>query len=490
MSEQSIQPMRVRQILTSLATAERRSLLKLIPKSVLTLDPVPETQRYPSALLSNLPKDDAYSLLGHIAEYLLRLPSAEISIPALLTTVRTFVPDLPATTLEKISKSPTTPPFLSAIQQTRIKLEVLLAESGETPTYEPEVHNLLVQGHPDITTPTQIFEIKLTGQLEKNWPDFLLQAFAYASILQNTHKLHIVLPLQQHIWTFDLNKWTPITIRTNFLNILNKAVIVQQTTALHTRAVAKGIYDFYGIGSHTTKAKSIAATVTPLSPDRPYQIFLNSGMSTKTNIKTQDISDTAAIVAANKHTIFVHAPYLLNLAIDPGTADNYVVTCAQEQLRLSAQMGFKGLVIHVGKSTSQPIQTARLNMITNIRAIIEAATPSCPLLLETPAGQGTEMLTEWEDFIGLVQEIADPRFAICVDTCHVFAAGHDPIHYLERILSTCPQLLKLVHFNDSEADCGACVDRHALAGSGKIGASAMRSIGRLLAHYAVPAVVE
>jgi deoxyribonuclease-4 len=482
--------MRVRQILNVLSATERRSLLKLIPNSLHKLDPLPETQRYPSALLSNLPKDEAYSLLGHIAEHLLRLPSAAITISSLINVIHTLVPDLQQSILEKISKSPTTSPFLSAIQHTRALLEKILVKVEETPIYEPEVQNRFVQGHPDITTSTQIFEIKLTGQLEKNWPDFLLQAFAYAAILQNTKTLHIILPLQKYIWTFNLNKWTPITNRTLFLDILNTAVITQQTTALHTLSVAKGIYDSYGIGSHTSKTKSIASTIAPLSSERPWQIFLNSGMSTKTNIKLQDIQDTAAIVAAQKYSIFVHAPYLLNLAIDSGTADNYVVTCAQEQLRLSAQMGFKGVVIHVGKSTSQPVHTARLNMITNIRAILKAATSACPLLLETPAGQGTEMLTGWDDFIGLVQEIDDPRLGICVDTCHVFAAGHDPINYLERILSTCPQLLKLVHFNDSEADCGACVDRHASAGSGKIGATVMRSIGRLLAYYSIPAVVE
>ena len=61
-----------------------------------------------------------------------------------------------------------------------------------------------------------------------------------------------------------------------------------------------------------------------------------------------------------------------------------------------------------------------------------------------------------------------PRLRMCLDTCHVYACGHDPVTYMETVSET-PDLLRLVHFNDSMEACGACKDRHAFIGTGKIG---------------------
>lgn len=65
-------------------------------------------------------------------------------------------------------------------------------------------------------------------------------------------------------------------------------------------------------------------------------------------------------------------------------------------------------------------------MKKNLLECLPLATKECPLLLETPAGQGTETLKAMKDFIEFVAEIADERLRICLDTCHVFACGHKP----------------------------------------------------------------
>jgi endonuclease IV len=75
-----------------------------------------------------------------------------------------------------------------------------------------------------------------------------------------------------------------------------------------------------------------------------------------------------------------------------------------------------------------------------------------------------------------------------VDTCHVFACGHDPLDYVIQAYHT--GLLRLVHFNDSETACGACVDRHAYIGTGHIGPNKMKEIAEFCASVRVDMVVE
>ena len=69
-----------------------------------------------------------------------------------------------------------------------------------------------------------------------------------------------------------------------------------------------------------------------------------------------------------------------------------------------------------------------------------------------------------DEFIDFAYQF-DDRLGICLDTCHVFACGHDPVTFMEK----CGDKLKLIHFNDSSCPCKSKKDRHALPGNGYIG---------------------
>ena len=153
-------------------------------------------------------------------------------------------------------------------------------------------------------------------------------------------------------------------------------------------------------------------------------------------------------------------------------------------------MCLKGVVVHVGKSVGMELGVAHEYMRANLVKALESATDQCPILLETPAGQGSETLTTADDFIAFVQSFASPNLRICVDTCHVFASGHDPLEYIQKIWDTDPALLKLVHFNDSATPCGSCLDRHAFIGTGKIGFAGMKAIADYCMEKGVPMLVE
>lgn len=237
----------------------------------------------------------------------------------------------------------------------------------------------------------------------------------------------------------------------------------------------------FGIGMHVGKKPSLADTVRDMNTSQPYQIFLGSPTRAKLSISDAELMATASIIGTKR--VYVHTPYIINVCKD-GRRDELLI----KNIQYAVAIGCKGVVVHVGKSTSQCIERAMENMRLAIEDALTFATPECPLLLETPAGQGTETLTERDDFLGFVMSFGDPRLAICVDTCHVFTCGHDPLTYLKASYET--GLLRLIHFNDSQTTCGACVDRHAYIGTGHIGPEKMAELGEFGSRIGVDMVVE
>ena len=477
--------MRVRAILSA-AGAQRPALARLLPAGVLDCKIDGPTLRYPSAILSAFPKGEQYSYLGILAESLLREPVAGVA--ELQAEMRTL--GVHAERAAKAAASKTTPPFLAAIAETRRLLEML---GGATEAeFEPAIAAGSVVGHPDILTRTQVFEVKLTGEPMRHWRDFLMQVFAYASLAPAATHVHLVLPLQKTIWSYDVRGWTERAAYLTKMQSIATAVLGSQRGATSEYDLAAlSLCARFRIGVHLSKKGGIYETLVGADPRFPYQLFLGSSMNTKIAVKDAEIARVRALVESHKLRIFIHSPYLLNLCSPPEeTADNYIQECLKKLLTVGAAMGFRGVVVHVGKNTKKSSAGMEAQR-RNLQAIIEeAATPECPLLLETPAGQGTETLRTWEEFFGLLVEINDTRLRACIDTCHVFACGHDPVEYIERTLSECPEMLKLVHFNDSASARGSCVDRHARIGTGQIGFKPLERIATAVAAAWIPCVNE
>jgi len=474
--------LRVRQIIEGMDSTSRTNLKKFLPPSLSIPDV--KTERYPSAILSSLPKELSYSYLGIVAEALLRLPSTEIHVDALITSMKQNVPGYSSIAETKVRKSKTTQPFLDSLVKTRAAVEsVLRAEEGPL-RFEEEIISGSVAGHPDMRNATQIFEIKLTGLLKKNWPSFLLQAFAYAAIVPEAKDLYIVLPLQQMVWKYELSAWKK---RKEFMNALSSWSTTQQTDGMEAMIFASILRDIHSIGWHVGKKKNLANSIATLGDySRPYQIFLGGPQNSKMTIADDDLAATLGIVIKNNAKIYVHSQYIINLS---NKIDTWHVSLLQKNLQYTRTFGGKGVVVHVGKSTTQPLAEALEHMRSAIVKTIEFATEDCPLLLETPAGQGTELLTGMSEFLDFVASFDDPRLRICVDTCHVFACGHNPLEYITAAAAR-PNLLKLVHFNDSHGACGSCVDRHAHIGTGKIGIDGMANIAKLCTSHKFPMIIE
>ena len=251
------------------------------------------------------------------------------------------------------------------------------------------------------------------------------------------------------------------------------------------------LFDTYGIGSHMGKKPKLLATAKSLPVDRPSQIFLGGPQSSSLKADEDDMVACRTYLSQNTMSVFVHSQYIINLATRTET-DNWHLDLLKKNLAIASASGLKGVVVHVGKSVKLAKSVALENMRLNILDCLEAATEECPLLLETPAGQGTELLTKPEDFINFIRGFGDePRLKVCLDTCHVFAAGCEPMTYLEKLNDQgLIGKLVLVHFNDSKESCGACKDRHELPGNGHIGLEKMTAFAARCTELEIPMVFE
>jgi deoxyribonuclease-4 len=466
-------------------TISKSNLRKLLPGKM----PVPtcETQRYPSALLSSFPDGEGYGLLGFVAEHLLRLPSGEIHLEALIKAVRELLPTWSATAEEKVRKSKTTQPFLDCLITTRKEMEKVLRTGAAEGLlkFEEVVTSGSVEGHPDIYNKTQVFEVKLTGMLNQNWTSFLLQVFSYGALMPGVTDLYLVLPLQQTVWHADIRGWGK---RAAFLEALTSWSSKQQTTGVEMAMRAMLLCALYSIGFHAGKQKQLLNTVASLGDySKPYQIFLSGPQNS--NIKTDDadIAATLGFIGKYKAKIYVHSQYIINLCSQ--NADKWHTNLLIKNLQVTRAFGGKGVVVHVGKSTTQPLAEALAAMRGSLLEAMEHATWDCPILLETPAGQGTEMLTDMKEFIDFVENFADLRIRACIDTCHVYACGVQPLDYIHMAMGR-PGLVKLIHFNDSHGACGSRVDRHAHIGTGNIGIEKMTQVAAYCSKEGLPMVVE
>jgi deoxyribonuclease-4 len=201
-----------------------------------------------------------------------------------------------------------------------------------------------------------------------------------------------------------------------------------------------------------------------------------------------------------KIATYVHAPYLINLGSPtPATYENSLAS-TKYSLQRGADIGALGVVIHTGSAVDAGhVANAWKQIHDGMMPILEALPADSPtLLLEPTAGQGQSLVKRLEDLVNYLDALEHhPKVGICLDTCHVFAAGHDikkkggMRQTLDLLISIAgAERLQLIHANDSMDVCGALKDRHQNIGDGEIGVDPFKE---LLAHPGVanaPLILE
>ncbi|RLS35297.1 MAG: deoxyribonuclease IV [Planctomycetota bacterium] len=192
----------------------------------------------------------------------------------------------------------------------------------------------------------------------------------------------------------------------------------------------------------------------------------------------------AAVSAAGLACVVVHDSYLIN----PGSADETLreksIAGLVLELERAEQLAIPWVVAHPGAAGIQPRDTAVERAADGIAtALSRSSALAAGILVETTAGQGSCLGHSFEEIAAILARIDaaghGSRVGVCLDTCHVFAAGYPlfPAADLDATIASFDRLigldrLKVIHANDSKKPRGSRVDRHAAIGEGEIGSAA------------------
>ncbi|MCB2154283.1 deoxyribonuclease IV [bacterium] len=179
--------------------------------------------------------------------------------------------------------------------------------------------------------------------------------------------------------------------------------------------------------------------------------------------------------------VFAHTCYLINLASTREEVVEKSIRALEDELRRCQQLELPGLVMHPGAHLGAGREAGIEQIAGHLRDIFSRIPHvKTRLLLETTVGSGTNLGGTFEDLGDLLAAIDLPdNMGICLDTCHVFAAGYeirDEASYkktmaeFDRIVGI--KNLKALHLNDSLKPFGSRRDRHAHIGQGEIGLDA------------------
>lgn len=358
--------------------------------------------------------------------------------------------------------------------------------------YDYEYKYNIITGHPDIVFDQHnaIYDVKTVTKFDTltTKKQAILQLTAYIALAReaghNPEYIGVILPYQQQTLVYDLS-YAAYDHKPFMQYLIKQArpricTMQQQLEYLQFAPV---------IGNHTTKVKgkiydSLVNYYSYFNGQKPpCQLFLRGNQGAqKVKITEQDIIQTLSLVVNNNIKFFVHASYSINLCHPYGIKTKgddvpWATNILREDLQYTASAGGRGVVVHTGKGMHLDQASAYAEMKKSVLSVIDAATEQCPLLIETPCDKGTELcgtpesLAKFYNSFTIAQQ---KKIKICIDTCHVFAAGYLPYDYLITFSKLAGEsTIALIHLNDAQWAKGSGHDGHEQPGRGCIGMTEM-----------------
>ena len=216
------------------------------------------------------------------------------------------------------------------------------------------------------------------------------------------------------------------------------------------------------------------------------QLFSKNASQWKAKpLSAEDIAlfeQTRIATGYDPSVLIVHDSYLINLATPDDTLWDKSLAAFGEELDRCALLGIPHLVTHAGAHVGSGEEAGLARIAAGLDRVLDMRPPGVWVLLETTAGQGTGLCYRFEQIARVLEHsrFAD-RIGICLDTCHVYAAGYDlaaaagydaMIRDFDRLLGL--DRLRAFHLNDSKKGLGSRVDRHHHIGQGELGLEAFR----------------
>ena len=256
-------------------------------------------------------------------------------------------------------------------------------------------------------------------------------------------------------------------------------------------------------GSHVSTAGGLELGLTRAAALelRSCQIFTKNERQWKAKPLEPDQIDRfhAAIEQTGIRLLVAHDSYLINVASPEPDKWERSREALREELDRCDALSIPYLVSHPGAHMGEGPDAGIARLIEAVNRIYdERPDGKAMLLIETTAGQGTALGYRFEEIAAMIAGVEDKsRVGVCLDTCHILAAGYDirtPEAYAETMAAFDATIglsyLKCLHLNDSKRELGSRVDRHTHIGDGEIGREGFANFVNDDRLSALPGILE
>lgn len=246
-----------------------------------------------------------------------------------------------------------------------------------------------------------------------------------------------------------------------------------------------------GVPAAPGRAKAVGATAMQIFTKMANQWRERECEAEECAAFKEGIADTLV------RAISAHDSYLINLASPKDDLRAKSLESFAAELRRCDALGLDFLVSHPGNYMDERDAGVARNA-ESISAGLTAAPGKTLLLLETTAGSGTALGATFEELYAIIDRVAPEvrdRVGICMDTCHVYAAGYDIVNDYDGVMARFDDTLglarlRMMHLNDSKHGLGTRKDRHAFIAEGELGEPPFRHVMNDPRLTAVAKVIE
>jgi deoxyribonuclease-4 len=198
-----------------------------------------------------------------------------------------------------------------------------------------------------------------------------------------------------------------------------------------------------------------------------------------------DVAEFKKEQARLKIPVFGHTGYLINLGADHSPNRDKSLLSLIQEITFADALGLPFLVLHPGAHLGSGEEEGLKRIVAGLDQVFkETKSAKVRIALENTAGQGSCVGNKIEHLAAIYDGVKTPaRLGLCIDTCHLFAAGYDirtpkgwndAVGKIDKLIGR--KEILAFHLNDSKTDLGSRVDRHDAIGKGKIGLEGFRHV--------------
>jgi deoxyribonuclease-4 len=232
------------------------------------------------------------------------------------------------------------------------------------------------------------------------------------------------------------------------------------------------------LGAHESIAGGIHKSILRAREDgcESLQIFVKNasqwiGKAISHDIKENFLKEAKAF---GEDRICVHSTYLINLASPLELIHKKSLECFERELNICDDLHIPYYVVHPGSFRNSTLKDGILRVSESLKRVYERKNYTVMTLLETTAGQGCSIGCRLEHLSEIIYlNPYEEKLGICIDACHIYAAGYDIVNDYEKIineiLKNFKEKCKVIHINDTKVVCNSKKDRHEKIMEGVLG---------------------